>query len=100
VEVRRPQPGLLGAVQDGHARLARGDLVGEPSGAVRGAVVDHEHIGVRYGGQEPVDEPAEVLRLVVGGDHHHHAVATRGAHRAPPAGDGSVSGTAGVPAVW
>ena len=96
VEVRRTQPGLLGAVHhaDPARRRPRGASArspvpsGEPSSttstSVSGTAVE-----------QPLDDPLEVLGLVVGRDDHDHARARRGSSgltARPRASPGPVGG--------
>jgi len=56
------------------ARIGGGEPVGELTGAVGRAVIDHEHLGLGHRGVQPGDHPAQGLHLVVGRHHDHDAV--------------------------
>ena len=58
---------MPGAVHDADVGVLRGDGVGELARAVGGVVVDDEEVGVREGAAHCVDEPRQVVLLVVSG---------------------------------
>ena len=67
-QVRRAQPHLLRAMQRMHAIVACRDLVDDGAGAVRRAVIDHQHRESRILREHGIDDPGDVLALVVRGD--------------------------------
>jgi DNA polymerase (family X) len=70
-EVRGPQSFLRGPVEDAHVLQLSREAIGHVAGAVRGAVVDHEHAAVETMRGEDLLERAEqrlhVPAFVVGG---------------------------------
>ena len=83
-EVRRAQPLLAVAVQDRDGGVLGGQAFGDLPGPVRRAVVHDQDVHIRPGGAQAPDHPGEVVRLVVGRDHHHRAAARCGLHPAHP----------------
>ena len=68
--VGRPQTGLLGPAQHGHAAVLGPPLLGQIGGAVRTAVVHHQHLGLGHVVTHEIQHHQHVLGLVVGGQHH------------------------------
>ena len=62
------QPRLRLATQDGDVVELPPDRLGDVGGAVRTAVVDHEHLGRGHDGPHPAEDLGHVGRLLIGGD--------------------------------
>src|SRR6478752_7548152 len=66
-EVRRAEPLLALAMEDGDERQLRGEAIGELPGAVGRVVVDHEHaVAVAQNALQGAQHRLEILVLVVG----------------------------------
>ena len=81
-----PRPSLTVRCSTRDLRVLGGDRVGEVAGAVRGAVVDDQHVDVGLQPAQPFEEGREVEGLVVGGDHHHDPTQTRAMPEQPTEG--------------
>ncbi len=71
-EVRLGQAFLARAVEHLHLRVLAGELVGQPAGAVRRVVVDHEYVQAKVvlgrDGEDALHGQRQSLALVVGGE--------------------------------
>src|SRR4051812_25719124 len=101
--VRRAEAALLRPMDHLDSRVAGGQLVGQLPGAVRGVVVDDEHVQIGLRLAEATDDPAQVVGLVVRRHHHDAASEWRterccvgGAHARVLSGSTSAATTASV----
>jgi len=83
VPVRVAEAVLAGPHDHLDASELLADLAGERGGAVRAAVVDHEDVDLGSGRPDPVQDLADVGRLLVGG-HHDEGPHGPGTYRSAP----------------
>jgi len=73
-EVGHAEALLRGAVQHVDLGVGGGELVGDVTGAVRRAVVEHEDVRPGHGGTDAAHDQRQVVSLVVRRDAHEHPV--------------------------
>jgi hypothetical protein len=84
IYIRAADPELAFAMQHSHARVVKGQPVGDLTGAVRRGVVDHEHVMTQVA--DARDDPFEVLLLVEGRQDDEHLRRRGPALCEPPSG--------------